>query len=462
MGPEMSGNRDSATKVARWLHEKGRPEEAVLVLAAWAVQGPSDAEGHALLAEALRILPSARVAQQAFERMEGVAGENHAELEAAVARFTADELARLEKEIGRPAFRRAQVGFNNNVKYKATVFHIQTEDSGLDKPHIITHLFADGGRIIKSHKRSYADQASRADIAPYVRALMKGQHMEMAIMLREGKFDEVIAGRTMGGMEMLTDLPRTEVQKLASQKGTRAEAGSQDRVPSVRAPAPPPLAAAAAAPQVARFRLTVTRSLSGGPPYYEPPGDGAIIGSDGAISLPGERFCHPREGQIRYIDGRIWLQDLEAGNGVFLRIRQPVELEAGDEFIVGDQLLAVERNPVADDAPDPAPTYFYSSPKWPSSFRVVQIFEGGAKGTCLVAHGTTMVFGSVVGDCIFQGDPLVSKTHCLVEEQAGVIVLTDLGSRTGVFVRIKGEQELVHGDELLVGRTRLLFEVTPP
>ena len=29
------------------------------------------------------------------------------------------------------------------------------------------------------------------------------------------------------------------------------------------------------------------------------------------------------------------------------------------------------------------------------------------------------------------------------------------GAPTGVFVRIKGEQELVEGDELLVGRTRL-------
>jgi len=38
-------------------------------------------------------------------------------------------------------------------------------------------------------------------------------------------------------------------------------------------------------------------------------------------------------------------------------------------------------------------------------------------------------------------------------------LLTDLGSRTGVFVRIKGEQELVAGDELLVGRTRLRVEL---
>jgi hypothetical protein len=55
----------------------------------------------------------------------------------------------------------------------------------------------------------------------------------------------------------------------------------------------------------------------------------------------------------------------------------------------------------------------------------------------------------------------VSEQHCLIEEQAGVILLTDLASRTGVFVRIKGQQEIVHGDEMLVGRTRLMLDATP-
>ena len=39
------------------------------------------------------------------------------------------------------------LGFNNNFKHKGSVYHIQTEDSGVKHPHIITHLFADGGRI---------------------------------------------------------------------------------------------------------------------------------------------------------------------------------------------------------------------------------------------------------------------------------------------------------------------------
>jgi len=44
--------------------------------------------------------------------------------------------------------------------------------------------------------------------------------------------------------------------------------------------------------------------------------------------------------------------------------------------------------------------------------------------------------------------------------EASATVLADLNSRTGVFVRIKGEQELVFGDEFIVGRTRLI--VAPP
>jgi pSer/pThr/pTyr-binding forkhead associated (FHA) protein len=199
--------------------------------------------------------------------------------------------------------------------------------------------------------------------------------------------------------------------------------------------------------------------LSGGPAFYEPRGDTATIGSAGAIALVNEKFCHPREAQIRAVSGRIWLHDLEHGNGVFLRIRQPVELEIGDEFMVGDQLLMVERNPDSKDGPGPGPTYFYSSPKWTSSFRIVQIFEGGAKGACVVARGNTMQIGSAIGDFVFTADPLVDDQHCLVEEQAGSILLSDLGSRTGVFVRIKGEQELVNGDEIIVGRTRLVLEV---
>ncbi len=453
------GQRAAASRVAKGLVDRGQVAEAVALLAAWAANGPNDADGQGLLAEALRIDPASRLAQLAFERMEGIVGD-HGPLEQAMVDWSAEVVARLDRELARPAFVRAQVGFNNNVKYKNQTFHIQTEDSGLDKPHIITHLFADGGRVIKGHRRSYADHVHQEDVAPYVRQLMKAQQFEMALSLREGLFDDIIEGRALGGLEVLTAAPRVDMQKLATQKKSRVRADGE----TARGDAPVAAKGADSAPSVDRtqrvyFRLMVLRSLGGGPAVYEPRGLEAIIGRSGTVTLPGEPFCHAREAAVRYRDGRLWLHDFEAGNGVFLRIRAPVELGPGDEFIVGDQLLRIDRNPPPKDQPGPGPTYYYSSPKWISSFRVVQVFEGGALGACVLARGTTLQIGSTYGDFVFPSDTLVSEQHCLIEEQAGSVLLTDLGSRTGVFVRIKGEQELIGGDELLVGRTRLALEL---
>jgi hypothetical protein len=50
----------------------------------------------------------------------------------------------------------------------------------------------------------------------------------------------------------------------------------------------------------------------------------------------------------------------------------------------------------------------------------------------------------------------------VIEEQADVLVLTDLGAKSGVFVRVHGRQALNSGDELLVGRTRLLVDLAAP
>ncbi|HSC88608.1 MAG TPA: FHA domain-containing protein [Polyangiaceae bacterium] len=440
--------REKAGKVAAWLIEKGRPDEAVGLLTVWAATGGNDSAGQTLLAEALRVDPSAKLAQQAFERMEGIAGD-HALLEQAIATYTVEYLSKVESEMRKPAFRRAQMGFNNNIKFRDTVFHVQTEDSGLDAPHVITHLFADGGRVIKSHKRSYERDVARADVAEFVRGLMKAQHLEMVMTLREGGFDRIIAGREIGGLQVLTEPPNVDVLKL--KKKGEAAAAPAEAAPT--APAEPTKSAEVL------FRLHVLRSLAGGPDTYSAPGERAVLGARGGIVLEGERFCHPEEAILLFRQGALFLEDLDGGNGVFVRVRGSVELELGDEFVIGDQLLRVEKNPVPDDGPDPDPTYFYSSPKWPSSFRVVQQFEGGALGAAAVARGNALQVGSAIGDLVFPDDPLVSEQHCLIEEQAGTVLLTDLGSRTGVFVRVRGQQALRHGDELLVGRTRLAVDI---
>lgn len=449
MSEELATERARALRVAKWLLERGRPDESVMALCAWASIGPNSASGQKLLAEALRIDPGSKVAQQAFERMEGMQGD-HGLLEAAIHQFDERRMVALEQDLRRPTFRKAQMGFNNNIQFQGQTFHVQTEDSGLDTPHIITHLFADGGRVIKSHKRSYAGAAEReADIASYVRELMKAQHLEMVLLLREGRFDAVIAGREVGGVSLLTDLPKPDILKRINKKKKDSETSATEHAaPTVARPEQKPL-----------YRLSVTRSLYGGPDSYSPTSEVTTIGGEGFVALRGERFCFRREALLLWKEGRLFVEDLDEGNGVFIRIQSPTELNWGDEFIVGDQLLRLEQNPMPDDEPDPDPTYFYSSPKWMSSFRVVQVLEGGALGACVVARGNALQIGSVMGDLVFSDDPLVGHQHCLVEETAGTVVLTDLDSRSGLFVRVRGEFELVTGDELLIGRTRLAVDI---
>ena len=81
------------------------------------------------------------------------------------------------------------LGFNHNVMYKGEVFHVQTEDSGVSNPHIISLLYK-GGVILCSKKTSYADILKMENLENVVEELMKEQHKDLMRRLKTGEFDE--------------------------------------------------------------------------------------------------------------------------------------------------------------------------------------------------------------------------------------------------------------------------------
>jgi hypothetical protein len=83
------------------------------------------------------------------------------------------------------------VGFNHNFTYKGQVYHVQTEDSGIKNPHIITLLYR-GGTILSSKKTSYADIIKIDNLEIVVEDLMKSQHREMLRLLKNGDLDELL------------------------------------------------------------------------------------------------------------------------------------------------------------------------------------------------------------------------------------------------------------------------------
>lgn len=85
-------------------------------------------------------------------------------------------------------------GFNTNIRHRGVLFHVQTEDSGLAKPHVITHLYH-GGNIMHSQKTSYAEHVGSSEVANVVKKLMEEQHKAKLKALRRGEFDDIIRER---------------------------------------------------------------------------------------------------------------------------------------------------------------------------------------------------------------------------------------------------------------------------
>jgi pSer/pThr/pTyr-binding forkhead associated (FHA) protein len=184
-----------------------------------------------------------------------------------------------------------------------------------------------------------------------------------------------------------------------------------------------------------------------------------VVGRRGQIEFPDDTFISSRHANLYYRDGRLAVRDEGSENGTYVRIQGSAELSPGDTFIVGDQLLRVEPMPSTAEQADAQGTYFYSSPKFSSPFRIVQIVEGGAPGLTVCARGPRLEIGREGCDLNFRDDPHISAKHCVVEQQGAKFTVTDLKSKNGIYVRLKIEQPLGHGDYLLIGRKLLRVEL---
>lgn len=77
-------------------------------------------------------------------------------------------------------------GYNTDFKFQGKVYHIQTEDGGINSPSITSLLYHQGA-ILASRKTSYADIIKADCLEEVVRELMMGQHKQMIRDLMQGK-----------------------------------------------------------------------------------------------------------------------------------------------------------------------------------------------------------------------------------------------------------------------------------
>ena len=144
-----------------------------------------------------------------------------------------------------------QLGYNHNIPHRGRLYHVQTEDSGVVKAHIFTHIFYDG-TIISSNKVEYRSAIDALDegtkIDQTVIGLMQESHKSMIKRLRKADFDEKIFA--VIGPHPDDDQIEAPEAPAAAPEG---EARPQRRpVPEPREVEPqgPPLAAGKAGPTV--------------------------------------------------------------------------------------------------------------------------------------------------------------------------------------------------------------------
>ncbi|HEY7784906.1 MAG TPA: hypothetical protein VIB00_09275 [Pyrinomonadaceae bacterium] len=112
-------------------------------------------------------------------------------------------------------------GFNTDVEHDGVVYHVQTEDKGLDSPLILSLVYT-GGAILASKRSPYQDLIAEGFDEAVLADRLKRQHRLICAAIRAGRVEEL--------KRMNTREPVTE------------KAGESEfiQTPSEQLPPPPP------------------------------------------------------------------------------------------------------------------------------------------------------------------------------------------------------------------------------
>lgn len=183
--------------------------------------------------------------------------------------------------------------------------------------------------------------------------------------------------------------------------------------------------------------------------------------TEGPLLFQDDPFLSPRHANFYYKESKLNVRDEVSANGIYLRIRQTTALKTGDTFLIGEQVLRIETTPpeTAGLGPDEEGTYVFASPRRASRMRLVQLLRGGDVGVCVRATGEVVSLGRDGNDVNFPEDPFISGRHAQVAFNGDGIVLSDLGSKNGTFLRIQKDTPLQHGDYVFMGQQLLRVEI---
>jgi pSer/pThr/pTyr-binding forkhead associated (FHA) protein len=213
-----------------------------------------------------------------------------------------------------------------------------------------------------------------------------------------------------------------------------------------------PTPAPAAAP---RGRLVLIRpdGTEGG---THPLHDGeTLIGRGQGTLFEADAYLSPRHAEFTVTANGLVVRDLRSLNGVFLKITGDEALESGDIFRLGQELLRFEV--ISPPQPLEDGTEIMGTPNPGFWGRLSVIVGRDVDGSAFPLFGDAIVLGRERGDILFPEDGYVSGTHARISLVDGQVILSDLGSSNGTFLRLRHERTIPNGSFILMGQQ--LFRV---
>jgi ribosomal protein S27AE len=230
--------------------------------------------------------------------------------------------------------------------------------------------------------------------------------------------------------------------------------------PNCGAPAPQGMSGPSARPATPfRVALRIVRADGGPEVLVAMHGEQLVCGRRGDVQLADDPFVAELQARFFLTSGRLAVEDVGGGNGVFVRIRAEREVSAEGELRVGRQRLRVEALGPVEHGPGGAIMWGSLDPG--IRFRVVQILEGGLLAAAFPLKEGDNSVGREHGDVTFPADGFVSGRHAILHVTSDRLTVRDLGSSNGTFLRLSGPTFVDDGDQFLVGRQLIRVDVKP-
>jgi pSer/pThr/pTyr-binding forkhead associated (FHA) protein len=210
----------------------------------------------------------------------------------------------------------------------------------------------------------------------------------------------------------------------------------------------------------ARF-VSVNRDGSDGQAYPLPNHQIDIGRSEGELRFD-DPHLGPRHARVMCRGGQHVIVPLETRNGVYVRIRQAVDLLDGDQFLIGKQVLKFELLPDVERALRPAVEHgviLFGTPLKAPWGRLRQLTAAGTVRDVYHLSRSDLAIGREQGDVVFSDDEFMSRRHALLQFRGGKVSLADAGSSNGTYVRLRAPHALIPGEMLRMGDELLRFEL---